>query len=83
MVLPIFWGKIISYVEKYHLSDSAALHEAYAYAAALSACVLVWAVLHHLCFYRMQRVGMRLRVAVCHMIYRKVSVARYHGVYLP
>ena len=60
-----------------------ALHEAYSYAAGLSACVLVWAVLHHLYFYHMQRVGMRLRVAVCHMIYRKVSVARYHGVYLP
>ena len=83
MVLPIFWGKIISYVENYDPYDSAALHKAYAYAAALSACVLLWAVLHHLCFYHMQRVGMRLRVAVCHMIYRKVSVTRYHGVYLP
>ena len=73
---------MISYVEKYPLADSAALHEAYAYAAVLSACALVWAVLHHLYFYHMQRVGMRLRVALCHMIYRKVSVARYHGVFL-
>ena len=73
---------MISYVENYDPNDSAVLHEAYAYAAALSACVLVWAVLHHLCFYRMQRVGMRLRVAVCRMTYRKVSVARYHGVFL-
>uniref|UniRef100_A0A5G2QUH8 Multidrug resistance-associated protein 4 n=1 Tax=Sus scrofa TaxID=9823 RepID=A0A5G2QUH8_PIG len=37
----------------------------------LSACVLTWAFLHHLYFYHIQRVGMRLRVAVCHMIYRK------------
>ena len=65
---------MVSYVENYDPSDSAALQEAYGYAAGLSACVLVWAVLHHLCFYHMQRVGMRLRVAVCHMIYRKVSV---------
>ncbi|XP_070656002.1 ATP-binding cassette sub-family C member 4-like [Bos indicus] len=71
VVLPIFLGKIISYVENYDPDNSAALHEAYGYAAGLSACVLVWAVLHHLCFYHMQRVGMRLRVAVCHMIYRK------------
>ncbi|XP_060250617.1 ATP-binding cassette sub-family C member 4-like isoform X4 [Ovis aries] len=71
VVLPIFLGKIIGYVENYDPANFAALHEAYGYAAGLSACVLVWAVLHHLCFYHMQRVGMRLRVAVCHMIYRK------------
>ncbi|KAM9674298.1 ATP-binding cassette sub-family C member 4-like isoform 3-T3 [Dama dama] len=71
VVQPIFLGKMVSYVENYDPTDSAALHEAYGYAAGLSACVLVWAVLHHLYFYHMQRVGMRLRVAVCHMIYRK------------
>ncbi|XP_045018394.1 ATP-binding cassette sub-family C member 4-like isoform X2 [Bubalus bubalis] len=71
VVQPIFLGKMISYVENYDPTDSAALHKAYGYAAGLSACMLLWAVLHHLCFYHMQRVGMRLRVAVCHMIYRK------------
>ncbi|XP_060989225.1 ATP-binding cassette sub-family C member 4-like isoform X4 [Dama dama] len=71
VVQPIFLGKMISYVENYDPNDSAALHEAYGYAAGLSACVLVWAILHHLYFYHIQRVGMRLRVAVCHMIYRK------------
>ena len=73
---------MISYVENYDPNDSPALHEAYGYAAGLSTCVLVWAVLRQLYFYHMQRVGMRLRVAVCHMIYRKVSVARYHSVFL-
>ncbi|XDC58871.1 hypothetical protein R6Z07M_010053 [Ovis aries] len=71
VVQPIFLGKMVSYVENYDPSDSAALQEAYGYAAGLSACVLMWAVLHHLYFYHMQRVGMRLRVAMCHMIYRK------------
>ncbi|XP_070655987.1 ATP-binding cassette sub-family C member 4-like isoform X1 [Bos indicus] len=71
VVQPIFLGKMISYVENYNPTDSAALHKAYGYAAGLSTCVLMWAVLHHLYFYHMQRVGMRLRVAVCHMIYRK------------
>ncbi|ELR57679.1 hypothetical protein M91_05764, partial [Bos mutus] len=74
VVQPIFLGKMVSYIENYDPANSAALHEAYGYAAGLSACVLVWAILHHLYFYHMQRVGMRLRVAVCHMIYRKVSV---------
>ncbi|MXQ99163.1 hypothetical protein E5288_WYG012305 [Bos mutus] len=68
VVQPIFLGKMVSYVEN---SNSVTLHEAYCYAAGLSTCVLVWAILHHLCFYHMQRVGMRLRVAMCHMIYRK------------
>ena len=74
---------MISYVENYDPTDSAALHEAYGYAAGLSASVLVWAVLHHLYFYHIQRLGMRLRVALCHMIYCKVSVTQFHSVYLP
>ncbi|KAI4565343.1 hypothetical protein MJT46_009686 [Ovis ammon polii x Ovis aries] len=72
VVQPIFLGKIINYVENSNRTDSAALQGAYGYAAGLSACVLLWAVLHHLYFYHIQRVGMRLRVAVCHMIYCKV-----------
>ncbi|KAB0345161.1 hypothetical protein FD754_022087 [Muntiacus muntjak] len=68
VVQPIFLGKMIRYFES---SNSVAFHEAYGYSAGLSASVLVWAVLHHLYFYHIQRVGMRLRVAVCHMIYRK------------
>nr|XP_020732978.1 multidrug resistance-associated protein 4-like isoform X4 [Odocoileus virginianus texanus] len=71
LVQPIFLGKMISYVENYDPNDSAPWREAYGYAAGLSACVLLWAVLHHVYFYHIQRVGMRLRVAMCHMIYRK------------
>ncbi|XP_060989038.1 ATP-binding cassette sub-family C member 4-like isoform X3 [Dama dama] len=71
VVQPIFLGKMISYVENSDSTDSVTLQEAYAYATVLSTCVLVWAVLHHLYFYHIQRVGMRLRVAMCHMIYRK------------
>lgn len=57
----------------YDPSDSVALHTAYAYAAILSACTLLLAVLHHLYFYHVQCAGMKLRVAMCHMIYQKVS----------
>ena len=74
---------MISYVENSDSTDSVTLQEAYAYATVLSTCVLVWAVLHHLYFYHIQHVGMRLRVAVCHMIYRKVSVTQYQSMYLP
>ncbi|XP_026971790.1 ATP-binding cassette sub-family C member 4 isoform X1 [Sagmatias obliquidens] len=71
VVQPIILGKIIGYFENYNPTDSAALYKAYGYAGVLSACTLVLAILHHLYFYHVQCAGMRLRVAMCHMIYRK------------
>ncbi|XP_065757968.1 ATP-binding cassette sub-family C member 4-like [Muntiacus reevesi] len=69
VVLPLLLGKMISYFEDPKVPD--ALYEAYICAAVLSACVLLWAILHHLCFDYFQRVGMRFRVAISHMIYCK------------
>ncbi|XP_016014103.1 multidrug resistance-associated protein 4 [Rousettus aegyptiacus] len=71
VVQPIFLGKIIDYFEKHDPTNSVTLHEAYGYATVLSVCTLVLAILHHLYFYHVQCAGMRLRVAMCHMIYRK------------
>ena len=48
---------MISYVENYDSNDSAPLREAYGYAAGLSACVLMWAVLHHVYFYHISACG--------------------------
>lgn len=66
-------GKIINVFENYDSSDEVALNFAYCYAGALSVCTLILAIMHHLYFYHVQRAGMKLRVAMCHMIYRKVS----------
>ncbi|KAM9674301.1 ATP-binding cassette sub-family C member 4-like [Dama dama] len=71
VIQPIFLGKIISYFENYDPTSSVTLFEAYAYAAGLSAGTLIWAILHHFYYYHIQRVGIRLRVAMCHMIYCK------------
>ncbi|XP_012660474.1 multidrug resistance-associated protein 4 [Otolemur garnettii] len=71
VVQPVFLGKMISYFENYDPTDTVALHTAYAYAAGLTVCSLILAILHHLYFYHVQCAGMRLRVAMCHMIYRK------------
>ncbi|XP_020821464.1 LOW QUALITY PROTEIN: ATP-binding cassette sub-family C member 4 [Phascolarctos cinereus] len=71
IVQPVFLGKIIEYFEHYDPQDNVALNWAYGYAAALSLCTLVLAILHHLYFYHVQCAGMKLRVAMCHMIYRK------------
>ncbi|XP_072478211.1 ATP-binding cassette sub-family C member 4 isoform X1 [Notamacropus eugenii] len=71
VVQPLFLGKIIEYFEHYDPHDKVALNWAYGYAGALTFCTLVLAILHHLYFYHVQRAGMKLRVAMCHMIYRK------------
>ncbi|XP_009697619.1 PREDICTED: multidrug resistance-associated protein 4-like, partial [Cariama cristata] len=71
IVQPIFLGKIINYFENDDSSYEVALNFAYCYAAALSVCTLILAIMHHLYFYHVQRAGMKLRVAMCHMIYRK------------
>lgn len=78
IIQPIFLGYIISYFEKTGSSDtledsSGALKYAYGSAVALSVCTLTLAITHHLYFYHVQLAGMKLRVAMCHMIYRKVS----------
>lgn len=73
VIQPVFLGKIIQYFENYDPQNKKALYEALGYAAALSFCTLGLAVLHHLYFYYVQRVGMKIRVAMCHMIYKKVS----------
>ncbi|XP_045152303.1 ATP-binding cassette sub-family C member 4 isoform X2 [Echinops telfairi] len=71
VIQPIFLGKIIDYFEHYDPTNSAALHTAYMYATVLTVCTLILAILHHLYFYHVQCAGMRLRVAMCHMIYQK------------
>ncbi|NXA46167.1 MRP4 protein, partial [Nothocercus julius] len=70
-IQPIFLGKILNYFENCASSNEVALNFAYCYAAALSVCTLILATMHHLYFYHVQRAGMKLRVAMCHMIYRK------------
>uniref|UniRef100_A0A665WHL2 Multidrug resistance-associated protein 4 n=1 Tax=Echeneis naucrates TaxID=173247 RepID=A0A665WHL2_ECHNA len=71
VVQPVILGKMIEYFENYDPNDKTALHETIGYAVGLSVCVIGLAVLHHLYFYHVQRTGMKIRVAMCHMIYEK------------
>lgn len=73
VIQPLLLGKLIEYFEGYDTTDTAAVYEAYSYAAGISLSTIGLAVLHHLYFYHVQRAGMKIRVAMCHMIYRKVS----------
>uniref|UniRef100_A0A7N6BYU1 Multidrug resistance-associated protein 4 n=1 Tax=Anabas testudineus TaxID=64144 RepID=A0A7N6BYU1_ANATE len=71
LVGPVILGKMIQYFESYDPNNMTALYETLGYAAALSLCTIGLAVLHHLYFYHVQRAGMKIRVAMCHMIYNK------------
>ncbi|XP_063809091.1 ATP-binding cassette sub-family C member 4 [Pseudophryne corroboree] len=70
VIQPIFLGNVIRYFEIDDSSD-AALADAYINAAALSVCTLLLALFHHIFFYHVLLAGMKLRVAMCHMIYKK------------
>ncbi|XP_055361133.1 ATP-binding cassette sub-family C member 4-like isoform X3 [Betta splendens] len=71
VIQPVLLAKLIEYFERHNLVDSAAVHEAYGFAAAICLSTVGLATLNHLYFYNVQRVGMKIRVAMCHIIYRK------------
>uniref|UniRef100_A0A668AYE5 Multidrug resistance-associated protein 4 n=1 Tax=Myripristis murdjan TaxID=586833 RepID=A0A668AYE5_9TELE len=71
VIQPLLLGKLIEFFESYDPNNKAAVYEAYGYAAGISLSTTFLAVLHHLYFYHVQRAGMKIRVAMCHMIYQK------------
>ncbi|XP_059748154.1 ATP-binding cassette subfamily C member 4-like [Bos taurus] len=71
VLLLTYFEDLLTYFQNYDPSDSGALFKAYGYTAVLNVCIVIWEILHHFFFYYIQRIGMRLRVAMCHMIYRK------------
>ncbi|CAN9498397.1 unnamed protein product [Ophioblennius macclurei] len=71
VIQPLLLGKIILYFENYDPSDEMGLYLAYSYAAAMSLSSFGLAILQHLYYYNLQRIGMKIRVAMCHVIYRK------------
>lgn len=75
MLQPLLLWKIIHYFESYDPEDQRGLVLAYVYASALSLSAFGLAVLQHLYYYSVLRLGMKMRVALCHMIYRKVRIA--------
>uniref|UniRef100_A0A665T414 Multidrug resistance-associated protein 4 n=2 Tax=Echeneis naucrates TaxID=173247 RepID=A0A665T414_ECHNA len=71
VIQPLLLGKIILYFEGYDPDDQQSLCLACAYATALSLSTFGLTILQHLYYYNVQRIGMKMRVATCHMIYRK------------
>ncbi|XP_064826807.1 ATP-binding cassette sub-family C member 4-like isoform X3 [Oncorhynchus masou masou] len=71
VIQPVFLGKLIQYFEKYDPNNMDALYEAFGYAAGVSLSTVALTVLQSLYFYHVLRIGMKIRVAMCHMIYKK------------
>ncbi|XP_070850126.1 ATP-binding cassette sub-family C member 4-like [Chaetodon trifascialis] len=74
VVQPLLLWNIIHYFESYDPDDQRSLSAVYCYAAAMSLSAFALSILQHLFYYHLQRMGMKMRVAVCHMIYRKALV---------
>ncbi|CAN9498133.1 unnamed protein product [Ophioblennius macclurei] len=71
VIQPVFMGEMIMYFENYDPDNTTALHKTLGYAGGVSACTIGLALIHHLYFYHVQLMGMKIRVAMCHMIYNK------------
>uniref|UniRef100_A0A3Q2Y4J8 Multidrug resistance-associated protein 4 n=1 Tax=Hippocampus comes TaxID=109280 RepID=A0A3Q2Y4J8_HIPCM len=71
VIQSVLLGTLIEYFESADATGPTAVYKAYSYAAGICLCTVWMAVLHHLYFYHVQRAGMKIRVAMCHMIYRK------------
>lgn len=78
VIQPLILWKIIQYFENYDPDDQISLSMVYGYAAAMSLSAFGLTILQHLYYYHVQRTGMKIRVAICHMIYRKVSEDSVH-----
>lgn len=72
VIQPLLLGQIIQYFESYNPEDQSSLNLVYAYSTAMSLSTFGLTILQHLYYYHVLRIGMRIRVAMCHMIYKKV-----------
>uniref|UniRef100_H2LF23 Cystic fibrosis transmembrane conductance regulator n=1 Tax=Oryzias latipes TaxID=8090 RepID=H2LF23_ORYLA len=70
VVQPVVLGKMIEYFENYDPDNAKAFHETLGYAAGLSI-LTISMVSYQLYVYQVQMAGMKIRVAMCHMIYQK------------
>ena len=78
LVQPVLLGYLLRYLETYETNDYHGLELAYYYALGMSLCSLLLAVIQN-SYFHYQMIGMKIRVALCHMIYKKVSLLEGAG----
>ncbi|XP_041822005.1 ATP-binding cassette sub-family C member 4-like isoform X1 [Chelmon rostratus] len=74
VIQPLLLWNIIHYFENYDPDDQRNLTIVYCYAAAMSLSTFALTILQHLYYYHVLRTGMKMRVAICHMMYKKALV---------
>ncbi|KAL5005221.1 hypothetical protein ScPMuIL_018677 [Solemya velum] len=65
---PLLLGRLIRYFTP---NSTVSRTDAYLYAMGVSLCAVLLAVAHHPYFFGVQRIGMRMRIACCSLLYRK------------
>ncbi|XP_070538062.1 ATP-binding cassette sub-family C member 4-like isoform X3 [Ptychodera flava] len=68
IISPILLGNLISYFSP---GSTMTKFDAYMYATGISLCVIMLMITHHPYFFVSQRIGMRIRISCCSLIYRK------------
>ncbi|XP_037120770.1 multidrug resistance-associated protein 4-like isoform X2 [Syngnathus acus] len=71
VIQPLLLGRIIMFFENYNAEDQSSLCMAYLCAGAMCLSTFGLTILQHLYYYFVQRIGMKMRVALCHVIYCK------------
>ena len=67
---PLFLASLINYFTP---ESEVTKTQVFLYAGGVSLCAMVMSIIHHPYFFRVQRIGMKMRVACCSLLYRKVS----------
>ncbi|XP_052217717.1 ATP-binding cassette sub-family C member 4-like isoform X4 [Dreissena polymorpha] len=68
VIQPLLLGGLIRYFTP---GSGVGKTESYLFAGGVSLCALVLAVTHHPYFFGVQRIGMKMRIACCSLLYRK------------
>ncbi|XP_054655590.1 ATP-binding cassette sub-family C member 4-like isoform X3 [Dunckerocampus dactyliophorus] len=71
VIQPLLLGQILVFFENYDPDDRGGVHVAYVCAAGMCLSTFALTLLQHVYYYLVQRTGMKMRVAVCHVIYCK------------
>ena len=73
LVQPVLLGYLLRYFESYDPNDYHGLQLAFCYGLGISLCTLLMVLENHL-FIQCLKMAMKIRVALSHMIYKKVSL---------